>query len=69
MTPFPWTEAMRVGLGVLRLPPEAFWKMSPRELAAAMAGLYGRSGVARPIDPARFAELQKRYPDKEHQSG
>ena len=32
MTSFPWKEAMRFGLGVLRLPPEAFWKMSPREL-------------------------------------
>lgn len=35
MKPFPWADAMQFGLGVLKLPPEAFWKMSPRELAAA----------------------------------
>ena len=33
---FPWGEAMAFGLGVLRLPPAAFWAMTPRELAAAM---------------------------------
>ncbi|MCP1198129.1 phage tail assembly chaperone [Notoacmeibacter sp. MSK16QG-6] len=31
---------MRVGLGVLHLPPSEFWAMTPRELAAAM----GRTG-------------------------
>lgn len=62
MTPFPWGEAMRLGLGVLRLPPEAFWKMSPRELAAASAGLTGPSGEAA-IGRERLEALRKRYPD------
>ncbi len=34
---FPWEGAMRFGFGVLRLSPENFWQMSPRELAAAFA--------------------------------
>ncbi|OXS99446.1 hypothetical protein B7H23_14935 [Notoacmeibacter marinus] len=32
---------MRIGLGVLHLPPREFWAMTPRELAAAM----GRTGA------------------------
>lgn len=34
---------MGLGLGVLRLPPDAFWRMTPRELAAA-AGLSRTAG-------------------------
>lgn len=41
MTPFPWEAAMQVGFGVLRLSPDAFWRMTPRELAAAMVVLRG----------------------------
>ena len=36
--PFPWADAMRFGLGKLRLSPRDFWAMTPRELAAAMGG-------------------------------
>ena len=44
---FPWSEAMRFGLGVLRLAPRAFWATTPRELHAAAEGLFGpRDGVA-----------------------
>nr|WP_312968876.1 rcc01693 family protein [Brucella intermedia] len=34
--PFPWDEAMRAGFGLLRLSPQAFWSMTPRELNAAL---------------------------------
>jgi uncharacterized phage protein (TIGR02216 family) len=61
MTPFPWQEAMRLGLGLLRLPPDAFWHMTPRELAAA-AGALGSS--AHPIDRARLDDLQRQFPDR-----
>ena len=37
MRPFPWDEAIGFGLGVLRLSPHAFWSMTPRELALALA--------------------------------
>ena len=60
-TPFPWTQAMGFGLGALRLAPDAFWRMTPRELAAAMEGAFGSR--AAPIDPASFAALRARFPD------
>jgi uncharacterized phage protein (TIGR02216 family) len=69
VTPFPWTEAMRIGFGVLRLSPEDFWRMTPRELMAAASGLYSMTGHGKPLSRARFDELLKRYPDKEHQGG
>ena len=62
MQPFPWQQAMGVGLGVLRLSPEQFWRMTPRELAAALRGLYG--DAAAPLDRASFQQLMARYPDE-----
>ena len=62
MTPFPWEAAMRFGLGVLRLPPAEFWRMTPRELAAALRGLYG--DAAAPLDRATFDALRARFPDQ-----
>ena len=47
--PFPWSAAMRFGLGVLRLAPAQFWAMTPRELAAAM----GAWGAGAPAPPHR----------------
>lgn len=64
MTSFPWSEAMRLGLGVLRLPPDAFWRMTPRELVAAAAGIGGATGFGAPISRARFDDLRQRFPDK-----
>jgi uncharacterized phage protein (TIGR02216 family) len=60
--PFPWERALAIGLGVLRLPPEQFWKMTPRELAAALRGLYGEP--AAPLDRASFDALVARFPDQ-----
>jgi len=61
MKPFPWSEAMRFGLGVLKLPPDAFWKMSPRELAAAWGAVMGDR--SRPLDRQALETLMERYPD------
>jgi len=61
VTPFPWAEAMQLGLGVLRLPPDQFWRMTPRELAAAIAGL--RGGATAPLGRTAFDDLMRRYPD------
>ena len=41
-------SAMGFGLGVLRLAPDAFWRMTPRELAAAMEAVFGPSDA--PLD-------------------
>jgi uncharacterized phage protein (TIGR02216 family) len=59
--PFPWREAMAFGLGRLRLSPDAFWAMTPRELAAAVEGAVGV--VAAPMDRASLDNLMHRYPD------
>lgn len=52
---------MGFGLGTLRLSPDEFWRMTPRELAAAMEAVFGpEPGV---IDRASFAALRARFPD------
>ena len=61
MQPFPWQEAIGFGLGVLRLSPEQFWRMTPRELACAIETVTGR---ATPLDRAGFTQLMKSYPDE-----
>ena len=60
MTPFPWRESIGFGLGVLRLAPNDFWSMTPRELAYAIEALTGRTA---PLDRAALRQLMERYPD------
>jgi uncharacterized phage protein (TIGR02216 family) len=52
---------MATGLGVLRLAPDAFWRMTPRELAAALDGLSG--GARAPLGRGELAGLMQLYPD------
>lgn len=52
---------MCFGLGVLRLAPEQFWRMTPRELAYAIEAVRGRNT---PLSRAAFNDLMKRYPDE-----
>lgn len=52
---------MRFGLGVLRLPPEAFWKMSPRELASAWSAVVGEK--TGPLERSGLEALMERFPD------
>jgi uncharacterized phage protein (TIGR02216 family) len=61
VTPFPWKQAIGFGLGVLRLAPEQFWRMTPRELAYAIEAVTGR---AAPLDRSGLEQLMKRYPDE-----
>jgi len=60
--PFPWRDAIGFGLGVLKLPPETFWRMTPRELAAAIEAVRGRGGPR--LDRAGLDDLMRRYPDE-----
>lgn len=62
---FPWDVVMGACLGRLGWTPEAFWKATPREVAAALAGLGMRPGpgagrLARP----GLAALMRRFPDE-----
>jgi uncharacterized phage protein (TIGR02216 family) len=52
---------MELGLGSLGLAPSEFWRMTPRELAMAIAG---RFGIAlSPLDRAGLLRLMKQFPD------
>ncbi|MBK5960575.1 hypothetical protein CCR97_20575 [Rhodoplanes elegans] len=59
--PFPWDEAIGLGLGVLRLSPDAFWRTTPRELALALRAR--GFGLAATIDRAALDDLMRRHPD------
>jgi len=52
---------MGFGLGTLRLPPDAFWRMTPRELAAAIDAIMPRR--AAPLARGAFDALMRRFPD------
>ena len=54
---------MRLGLGFLRLPPDTFWNMTPRELACALDSLPRRERA-----PGRgtLAALMQAFPDNQN---
>ena len=62
--PFPWDAAMQFGFGVLHLSSDAFWRMTPRELAHAIAGSRGRAPatIARADFDALMDSLLKGLP-------
>jgi uncharacterized phage protein (TIGR02216 family) len=61
---FPWEAVMAFGLGTLRLAPDAFWRMTPRELAAAVRGIKGIAAPSAAMSQAALAELIARFPDQ-----
>ena len=65
--PFPWAEAMQFAFGVLHLAPDAFWRMTPRELAQAIIAVRGHA--AAPMPREKFHALMQRYPDQESCDG
>lgn len=60
--PFPWSEAMGFAFAVLHLPPQAFWQMTPRELAAAIRFATGRTHLA-PSGRQELLALMAQFPD------
>lgn len=59
--PFPWDEVLAFALGVLRWTPDAVWRATPREIAAA-SGV----GLHRPaLATADLHGLMARFPDTE----
>jgi uncharacterized phage protein (TIGR02216 family) len=59
--PFPWDEAMRIGLGLLRLSPNAFWAMTPIEFERAVGMFAPDRGMA--PDRRALAALMRAFPD------
>ena len=57
---FGWDEAMAWGFRTLRLSPNAFWSLTPRELAATLP-----AGAAAVPGRAWLADALERYPDEE----
>ena len=55
---------MAIGLGLLRLPPAVFWSMTPKELDAALTGLFGRVFSDGPLPRRALADLMRRFPDE-----
>lgn len=58
---FPWRAVMAVGFGVMRLSPQAFWSMTPREFAAALDAVAGDAEEA--PNRADLSDLMLLYPD------
>ncbi len=52
---------MAFGLGRLALAPDAFWRMTPRELARAMEAVLGPTRA--PLGRPDLAALMARFPD------
>ncbi len=63
--PFPWREAMAFGFGVLRLPSESFWALTPRELLSAVEGVSGISlSHEETLGRSALESLMLAFPDK-----
>lgn len=54
---------MAVGLGRLGLPPSEFWRMTPKELDAALRGRFGPAIGAETPTRAELAQLMQLFPD------
>lgn len=52
---------MRFGFGVMKLSSEAFWKLTPRELAAAFRAMAGEG--AGPPARGDLETMMERFPD------
>lgn len=63
MKAFPWREAMQFGFGILRLPPQHFWGLTPRELAAAFEAVSGKARITAP-DRETLAAMMEKHPDE-----
>lgn len=59
MSRIDWPGLMRTGLGELRLPPEAFWRLTPIELRIML----GAEALLPPLTRARLEELAAAFPD------
>jgi len=61
MSGIDWPVLLRAGLQGLRLRPEAFWRLTPAELALML----GQGGGGSPMTRAGLDALLARWPDAE----
>jgi uncharacterized phage protein (TIGR02216 family) len=54
---------MAVGLGTLALPPSEFWRMTPKEIDAAVRGRLGVASTASTPSRAELLQLMQLFPD------
>ena len=54
---------MAAGLGSLGLPPSEFWRMTPKEIDAALRGRFGSALVADAPARAELDQLMQLFPD------
>lgn len=66
MTPFPWARVMHTGLCLLRLSPENFWALTPREFFAASGGFLPRAPA---FSRGGLDALMRDFPDAAPQTG
>lgn len=57
---FPWEAVIHAGFCLLRLSPETFWRLTPREFFA-MTG--GTRAVAGTVDRRAMEMMMMRFPD------
>lgn len=61
--PFPWADVLRLTLGLLRWPPDAVWRSTPREIAAALPHA---AGAVAPLRRVELDALMRSHPDPAH---
>lgn len=61
--PFPWEDAMRLGLGLLRWSPAEFWRATPREVMTALEGVCG-GRMPEPAGRGDLRRLMQAFPDE-----
>lgn len=60
---FPFEVAMGFAFVHLRLSPDDFWSMSPREFSACLLAARGDAGLVTPPDRSLLDALMARFPD------
>jgi len=67
--PLDWAQLMRLGMGVLRLGPDAFWAMTPMELVRALEGAGVLTPSAQRLGRDGLERLMAAYPAAPGQGG
>ena len=55
---------MAAGLGSLALPPSEFWRMTPKEIDAALRGRFGLGTKNTAPSRTDLAQLMQLFPDQ-----